>query len=140
MSVFLLYGFQSKILFKLKSSKIGQKIYNFLNKKWFFDKIYNEQLGQFFFTFGYSISYKTVDRGVFEMFGPFGLSNVFNKLSFNISKLQSGYVYHYTFVFLVGVTFILFFFQIYEYLINTTIQSFEYIKILLLLSLALAFI
>ena len=140
LSAFLLYGFQSKILFKLKSSKIGQKIYNFLNKKWFFDKIYNEQLGQFFFTFGYSISYKTVDRGVFEMFGPFGLSNVFNKLSFNISKLQSGYVYHYTFVFLVGVTFILFFFQIYEYLINTTIQSFEYIKILLLLSLALAFI
>lgn len=139
-SAFLLYGFQSKILFKLKSSKIGQKIYNFLNKKWFFDKIYNEQLGQFFFNFGYSVSYKTIDRGVFEMFGPFGLSKIFNKLSFNNANLQSGYVYHYTFVFLVGVTFLLSFFQTYEYLLTTTTQSFEYIKIFLLLLIALSFI
>ena len=45
---FTLYRFRSKLLFKLKISFIGKKIYNFLNKKWFFDKVYNEQIGQFF--------------------------------------------------------------------------------------------
>jgi hypothetical protein len=54
---------------------VGKKIYNFLNRKWFFDKIYNEYFGQFFFKFGYSISYKFVDRGIFEILGPTGLSN-----------------------------------------------------------------
>ena len=139
-SAFTLYGFQSKILFKLKSSKMGQKIYNFLNKKWFFDKIYNEQLGQFFFNFGYFVSYKTIDRGVFEMFGPFGLSKIFNKVSFNNAMFQSGYVYHYTFIFLVGITFLLSFFQTYEYLLTSTIQSFEYIKIFLLIIITLSFV
>jgi NADH-ubiquinone oxidoreductase chain 5 len=35
-SSFLLYSFFSKSLFKLKISFLGKKIYNFLNKKWFF--------------------------------------------------------------------------------------------------------
>jgi hypothetical protein len=56
-------------------SWLGKKIYNFLNRKWFFDKIYNEYFGQFFFKFGYSISYKFVDRGIFEILGPTGLSS-----------------------------------------------------------------
>jgi NADH-ubiquinone oxidoreductase chain 5 len=45
---FLLYHFKSDLLFKIKTSILGKKIYNFLNRKWFFDKIYNEFLGQFF--------------------------------------------------------------------------------------------
>jgi hypothetical protein len=53
-------------------SWLGKKIYNFLNRKWFFDKIYNEYFGQFFFKFGYSISYKFIDRGIFEILGPTG--------------------------------------------------------------------
>ena len=64
-TAFTLYNFQSKMLFKLKISSKGQKIYNFLNKKWFFDKLYNEQLGQFLFNFSYATSYKVVDRGIF---------------------------------------------------------------------------
>jgi len=137
LSAFTFYGFQSRILFKLKISKFGQKIYNFLNKKWFFDKIYNEQLGQLFFSFGYSVSYKIIDRGIFEMFGPFGLSKIFNRLSFNMSNLQSGYVYHYTFVFLAGITFLLAFIQSYEYLITAFSQIFEYSKIFFLILVAL---
>ena len=35
------YTFSSKMLYILKISLIGKSFYNFLNKKWFFDKIYN---------------------------------------------------------------------------------------------------
>lgn len=57
-SSFIMYNFRSKFLFKIKTSTIGKKVYYFLNRKWFFDKLYNEYLGQFFFKFGYSTSYK----------------------------------------------------------------------------------
>lgn len=103
LSAYALYNFQSKVLFKTKMSFYGMKIYNFLNRKWFFDKLYNEYLGQFFFKFGYSISYKIVDRGVFEMLGPTGLSTVILKLSSGLHKAQSSYLYHYTLSILLGL-------------------------------------
>lgn len=103
-SAFVLYTFQSKLLFQIKTSTLGKKIYNFLNKKWFFDKVYNEQIGQFFFKFGYSVSYKTVDRGIFEILGPNGLSTLLKTTSTSLYSLQSGYIYHYTFLILAGST------------------------------------
>ena len=99
---FVLYTFFSSSLFKFKVSYLGKKIYNFLNKKWFFDKVYNEYLGQFFFKFGYDVSYKIIDRGIFEIFGPMGLSNTVLKSSNKITSLSSGYLYHITLVFLIG--------------------------------------
>ena len=110
-SSFLLYTFASNNLFNWKISFIGRKIYNFLNKKWFFDKIYNEYIGQFFFSFGYNVSYKIIDRGIIEVFGPMGLSTSISKKSLNITKLQSGYIYHYTLLILLGSTLILSFRQ-----------------------------
>ena len=101
---FLFYTFSSKFLFKLKISFIGKKIYNFLNKKWFFDKVYNEYIGQFFFKFGYNVSYKIIDRGIFEIFGPMGLSGSVLKASSVLSRLQTGYLYHITLIMLVGST------------------------------------
>ena len=110
-SAFIFYKFQNKLLFKLKVSIIGKKFYSFLNKKWFFDKVYNEQLGQFFFNFGYVVSYKIIDRGIFEILGPHGISNVLFKMSFAVARLQTGYIYHYTFLFLTGITFLLALYQ-----------------------------
>jgi NADH-ubiquinone oxidoreductase chain 5 len=106
-SAFFLYTYFFRFLFKLKISFLGKKIYNFFNRKWFFDKIYNECLGQFFFKFGYSISYKFVDRGIFEILGPTGLTIFFSKLSSNIHKMQSGYLYHFTFSILISMTILL---------------------------------
>ena len=103
-SAFLLYSFKPDFLFNLKISLIGKKFYNFLNRKWFFDKIYNEYFGQFFFKFGYSISYKFIDRGIFEVLGPTGLSTVSLKIGSNIHKLQTGFIYHYTLIILIGIT------------------------------------
>ena len=104
---FFLYNFQSHILFSLKSSTLGRKIYTFLNKKWFFDKIYNECFGQFFFKFGYSMSYKNIDRGIFEIVGPTGLSSVALKTAHQLHKAQTGSLYHYTLMILTTIALIL---------------------------------
>lgn len=103
-SALVLYTFKANLLFKIKTSIIGRKIYNFLNRKWFFDKIYNEYLGQFFFKFGFSVSYKFFDRGIFEMLGPTGLSTTALKVGSSLHKMQTGYIYHYTLFILIGVT------------------------------------
>ena len=104
---FLLYSFGSRLLVQLKFSVLGKKIYHFFNKKWFFDKVYNEQIGQFFFTISYTITYKIIDRGIIEIFGPMGLSSIITKKAGYIAKMQSGYLYHYTFLILTGLTLIL---------------------------------
>lgn len=106
LSAFILYNFQSNFLFKIKISHIGKKVYSFLNRKWFFDKIYNEYFGQFFFKFGYSISYKFIDRGIFEILGPTGLSMIALKVGSSLHKMHTGYIYHYTLVILIGATFL----------------------------------
>jgi len=106
-SSFILYTFASNKLFSWKISLLGRKIYNFLNKKWFFDKVYNEYIAQFFFSFGYNISYKIIDRGIIEIFGPMGLSSSISNRSNYIVKLQSNYIYHYTLSILLGSTLIL---------------------------------
>ena len=104
---FILYNFNYKLLFLLKTSFVGKKIYNFFNRKWFFDKIYTEYFGQFFFKFGYSVSYKFIDRGVFELLGPTGLSFSITKTASELYRLQTGYIYHYTYSVLVSITFLL---------------------------------
>jgi len=99
---FTLYNSQNKLMFKVIKINFFRFIYNFLNKKWFFDKFYNESFGQFFFKFGYSVSYKIIDKGVIEFIGPSGMSKIISVLSYNISKFQSGYLYNYTFLILLG--------------------------------------
>jgi len=102
---FLLYRVLTEFLvfFKL----YNKTIYTFLNRKWFFDKLYNELVVQFFFKFSYSVSYKLIDRGIIEIFGPLGLSTLVTKKAYYYYKMQTGYLYHYTFVMLVGSTFLL---------------------------------
>ena len=104
---FLLYNFQPFFLYSFKTSAFGRFIYTFLNKKWFFDKIYNEYIGQVFFKFGYSVSYKLIDRGAFEMVGPTGLSSAISKASRSLHNAQTGSLYHYTLMILFGLTLVL---------------------------------
>jgi len=107
LSSFLLYTFGSRLLFQFKISILGRKIYNFLNKKWFFDKVYNEHIGQFFFKFGYNTSYKIVDRGIIELFGPMGFSTIISGKAFQVNKSQTNYLYHATLLILIGSTLLL---------------------------------
>jgi NADH-ubiquinone oxidoreductase chain 5 len=45
-------------------------VFNFLSKKWYFDKVYNEWIVQYALSWGYHVTYKSVDRGILEIFGP----------------------------------------------------------------------
>jgi NADH-ubiquinone oxidoreductase chain 5 len=103
---FFLYTFGTKLLYNFKVSLVGRKVYNFLNKKWFFDKIYNEFITQSALSFGYRVSYKIIDRGIIELLGPLGLSNLVSKKATILHELQTGFLYHYAFLMLVGTTFL----------------------------------
>jgi hypothetical protein len=64
-------------------------------------------LGQFFFKFGYSISYKFVDRGIFEILGPTGLSLTSLVVGLNIYKMQTQILYHLMTSILIGMSLLL---------------------------------
>ena len=49
----------------------------------------------------------TIFIGIFEIFGPMGLSTIVSRKAFYLNKLQSGFIYHYTFLILIGSTFML---------------------------------
>jgi NADH-ubiquinone oxidoreductase chain 5 len=115
---FFMYTFGAKTLYQIKISSNGKKIYNFLNKKWFFDKIYNEFIVQSFLSFGYHISYKTIDRGIIEILGPMGLSNLVSQKAYLLHRMQTGFLYHYAFLMLVGTTFLLGILQLENTLLN----------------------
>jgi hypothetical protein len=54
-------------------------------------------------------TYKNIDRGILELFGPSGIINIINSNTKSILSLQSGYISHYLFMFFLGVLFIIFF-------------------------------
>jgi NADH-ubiquinone oxidoreductase chain 5 len=104
---FIFYTFGKNFLFKLKVSRLGKKFYNFLNKKWFFDKIINEHITQNFLKFGYRVCYKIIDRGIIEVLGPLGLTKIVLQKSKYLYYFQSGHIFHYTLLFLISSTVLL---------------------------------
>ena len=84
----------------------NQFLYNFLVKKWYFDELYNfifveplKKIGLFFWKKG---DINTIDR-----FGPDGLSRLVKIISNKAVNFQSGYLYHYAFVMLIGLSILL---------------------------------
>jgi NADH-ubiquinone oxidoreductase chain 5 len=94
----------NKFIYVLKTSTLGTKCYCFFNKRWSFDKVFNDFIAKSFLRFGYEVSLKTLDKGAISILGPYGISTTFRKLAKQISTLQSGFVYHYAFVMLIGLT------------------------------------
>jgi NADH-ubiquinone oxidoreductase chain 5 len=92
------------LILALKTSTFGNRLYCFFNKRWFFDKVSNDFLARSFLRFGYEVSFKALDKGAIEILGPYGISYTIRKMAQQISKIQSGFVYHYAFVMLLGLT------------------------------------
>ena len=44
----------------------------------------------------YNTTYKLIDKGIIEFFGPYGLLHLFSNWSKKITYLQTGYIYHYS--------------------------------------------
>nr|YP_009118091.1 NADH dehydrogenase subunit 5 [Malawimonas californiana]AJF22851.1 NADH dehydrogenase subunit 5 [Malawimonas californiana] len=100
---FIFYIFFMKTLYKMNISSIGISVYTYLNKKLFFDILYNEFIVKKLYSFGYNISFKLIDRGIIEIIGPYGLSSIVLNLTSKLTKFQTGYIYHYIFVIFIGV-------------------------------------
>jgi NADH-ubiquinone oxidoreductase chain 5 len=93
-----------RTMFNIKTSYIGQLGYNMLNKRWLFDKVFNDFIVRPSLIFGYEVSFKTLDKGAIEILGPYGIAGTFRKLAMQLSQIQSGFVYHYAFMMLIGLT------------------------------------
>jgi len=79
-------------------------IYTFFNKKWFFDRLQNELIGSSLLKIGYAITYKTIDKGLIEFFGPSGISNMVFIVSKQVSDLESGKINQYAFLMFICTT------------------------------------
>jgi NADH-quinone oxidoreductase subunit L len=81
--------------------KINRPLYEFLVNKWYFDELYDyiivnpsKKIGLFL--------WKICDVKIIDGFGPDGLSSIIKKLSLKANKFQSGFIYQYAFVMLIG--------------------------------------
>ena len=99
-SAYFIYSFGLEYFYTIKKTKSFKLIYNFLNRKWYFDRLYNEFIGQNALNLSYHYSYKDIDRGIIEKLGPSGIVNSIRFVFNYITVLQSGLIYHYLFLFL----------------------------------------
>ncbi|MGH9809840.1 MAG: NADH-quinone oxidoreductase subunit L, partial [Terriglobia bacterium] len=79
-----------------------QMLYQFLLNKWYFDELYDlifvrptKWIGRFLWKVG--------DGTIIDGFGPDGVSARVLDVTRNVVRLQTGYLYHYAFVMLIGV-------------------------------------
>jgi NADH-quinone oxidoreductase subunit L len=93
--------FNTKILESFK--KTNSQLYNFLLNKWYIDELYDlivvnptKKLGLIF--------WKTGDQNIIDRFGPDGISKLIKSISNKTVKFQSGYIYDYAFVMLIGLS------------------------------------
>ena len=85
---------------------VNQPLYNFLFNKWYFDELYDlifvrpsKFIGIFL--------WKRGDQKIIDRYGPDGFSKIIKYFSSMAGKLQSGYIYDYAFIMLIGLSFLL---------------------------------
>ena len=91
---------------------INQPLYNFLVNKWYFDELYDflfvrpaKRIGNFF--------WKKGDIFIIDGFGPDGFAKIVKIVSDKAVQFQSGFLYHYAFVILIGLSLLLTYLMIF---------------------------
>ena len=86
--------------------KENKPLYDFLKNKWYFDELYelifvktSKKIGLYF--------WKNIDIKFIDKYGPDGLSNLIKNFSLRAVKFQSGYIYQYAFIMLIGFSVLL---------------------------------
>ena len=94
----------TKILEEFKNT--NSPLYSFLLNKWYIDELYDllfvkpaKKIGSFF--------WKKGDLGFIDRFGPDGISKLIKKLSDKAGIFQTGFIYDYAFVMLIGLSILL---------------------------------
>ncbi len=107
---FYIYNSNLSSFFNLKKTQSFKFFYTFLNKKWFFDKIYTVFITQNFIKMSYFFSYQKIDRGLIEQFGPIGIVRFFDTLSNRLLMFHSGSIYQILFILVISILLVLFLF------------------------------
>ena len=101
---FYLYIISPKILEDFKNTNMP--LYKFLLNKWYIDEFYEKifvnptkKIGSFF--------WKKGDIGIIDKFGPDGISKLIKIISYKTGRLQTGFIYDYAFVMLLGLSILL---------------------------------
>ena len=101
---FYLYILSPKVLEDFKNTNMP--LYNFLLNKWYIDEFYDKvfvnpakKIGSFF--------WKKGDIGIIDKFGPDGVSKLVKIISNKTGRLQTGFIYDYAFVMLLGLSILL---------------------------------
>jgi NADH-quinone oxidoreductase subunit L len=101
---FYYFIINTKILEEFKNTNLP--LYNFLLHKWYIDELYEsifvkpiKKIGSFF--------WKKGDQGIIDRFGPDGISKIIKILSNKAGQFQTGYIYDYAFVMLIGLSILL---------------------------------
>jgi len=84
----------------------NKPLYLFLKNKWYFDEVYEysiinpcKKIGSYF--------WRGIDGLIIDKFGPDGISKLIKIFSLKAVKFQSGYIYQYAFIMLLGFSLIL---------------------------------
>jgi len=128
---YFLYTFSLYRYFDIKKTNLFYMIYNFLNKKWYFDRIYNEFISKNILVSSFNFYYKVVDRGIVEQVGPSGISTLVYTLYSNINPLQTGFITNYLvyFTFFILVTIFSIFVSLKQLLLIFFLLIFLYLVI-----------
>ena len=106
---YFLYSFGLDSYYKIKLTLTFHVLYNFLNRKWYFDRVYNEFIGQGTLNVSYHYAYKDIDRGIIEKLGPSGIIDTISYLFNTLKTIQSGFIFHYLFMFLISIIILIMF-------------------------------
>lgn len=109
------YLFSFDLLYTRKESSIGRSLYTFFNRKWFFDKVYNEWVSAPLLRIAYYHTYQNRDRGIVECFGPQGISTEIYERSRERSSLSLGFLFRRLFGLLLGLSRFLFIFSFWPF-------------------------
>ena len=101
---FYYYISNAKILEELK--RISLPLYNFLLNKWYIDELYNVLFVNPVKKIGF-LFWKKGDVGTIDRFGPDGISKIIKIISSKAGRLQTGFIYDYAFVMLIGLSILL---------------------------------
>ncbi len=101
---YYLYVLKPNVLEDFKNTNMP--LYNFLLNKWYIDEFYEKifvtpakKIGSFF--------WKKGDIGIIDKFGPDGISKLVKIISNKTGRLQTGFIYDYAFVMLLGLSILL---------------------------------
>jgi proton-translocating NADH-quinone oxidoreductase chain L len=76
------------------------QVFNFLNRKWYFDKISHLFYSQNVLQLSYNKTYQRIDRGFLDFFGPAGITFFIAHLATIFSQIQVNSIYIYLYFFI----------------------------------------